>query len=129
MQHLRLAPAVGIGACLAVVAVLAAPFLVDAASTGGYYGSGAVNPLLAGLFGVVCLVVLAAGREGRSDPGLAAGVALALGLFMTLVAVAWALTVRIDAIEIASYHRWVLVGAAAVVPLSAAWFARALDLL
>lgn len=129
MDDLRLAPTVGIVACLAVLFALAAPYLLGVAGVAGYYGSGAVNPLLAGLFALVALIVFAAGREGRSDPGLAAGVAVALGMFMFLVTAAWALTVRIDAVQFTANHRWAVVGAAALVPLSAGWYARALGVL
>lgn len=129
MDDLRLAPTVGIVACLAVLAALAAPYLLGVTGVAGYYGSGAVSPLLAGLFALVALIVFAAGREGRSDPGLAAGVAFALGLFMVLVAGAWALTVRIDAVQVTANHRWAVVGATVLVPLAAGWYARALGVL
>lgn len=131
MDSLRLAPTVGIVASVGFLVVLGAPYvLADAASgVGTYYESGAINPLIAGLFALVSVIVFAAGREGRTAPDLAAGVALALGLFVTLVAVAWALTARVDVIAIQTSHRWVLAGVAAVIPASAAWFARALGVL
>jgi hypothetical protein len=131
MNDLRIAPTVGIVACLAVLGTLAAPYVLadSAANVGTYYSSGAINPLLAGLFALVVLIVFAAGREGRTDPGLAAGAALALGLFTVLIAVAWALTTRVDAIAITTGHRWAVVATAALLPLSAVWFARALRVL
>jgi hypothetical protein len=131
MDSLRVAPSVGIVASLAVLAMLAAPYLLadSTASVGVYYDSGVVNPLLAGLFGLVAVIVFAAGREGRSDPGLAAGVALALGLFIVVVALAWALTVRVDVLEISQYHPWTVVATTVPAPVSAGWFARALGVL
>jgi len=128
MNELRVAPSVGIVACLAVLAALAAPYVLaeSSANVGLYYSSGAINPLLAGLFALVVLIVFAAGREGRTDPGLAAGAALALGLFTLLIAAAWALTTRVDVIAITTGHRWVVVATAALLPLSALWFAKAL---
>jgi hypothetical protein len=131
MNDLRLAPTVGIVASLAVLAALAAPYVLaeSAADVGLYYGSGALNPLLGGLFALVVLIVFAAGREGRTDPELAAGAALALGLFTLLIVVAWALTVRVDVLVIATGHRWAVVAVAALLPASALWFARALNLL
>lgn len=131
MNDLRLAPTVGIVASLAVLAALAAPYVLaeSAGDVGLYYSSGALNPLLAGLFALVVLIVFAAGREGRTDPGLAAGAALALGLFTLLIVVAWALTVRVDVLVIATAHRWAVVAAAALLPVSALWFARALNVL
>lgn len=131
MDHLRTAPLVGIAGCVAVLAVLLAPYLlVDAAGgVGVYYGSGAITPWVAGLFALVSVIVFAAGREGRSDPGLAAGITLVLGVFTVAVALAWATTARVDAVAIVDYHRWLLVAAAALVPVGAGWFARALGLL
>ncbi|WP_136716034.1 DUF7548 family protein [Halorientalis salina] len=131
MDDLRLAPLVGIVASLGFLVTLGVPYvLADSASAvGAYYTSGAVNPLLAGLFALVTIIVFAAGREGRTDPELAAGVALALGAFMTIVAVAWALTVRVDVIAIQTSHRWIVVAVSAIVPVSGAWFARALGVL
>ena len=128
MNDLRVAPTVGIVACLAVLAALAAPYVLadSTANVGLYYSSGAINPLLAGLFALVVLIVFAAGREGRTEPDLAAGAALALGLFTLLIAVAWALTTRVDVIAITTSHRWVVVATAALLPVSAVWFARAL---
>lgn len=131
MDELRVAPTVGIVASLGLIVVLGLPYLVVESATGvaSYYGSGAVNPLIAGLFALITIIVFAAGREGRSDPGLVAGVALALGVAMTGVTLAWALTVRVDTIAIQTSHRWLVVGVASGVPVSGAWFARALGVL
>jgi len=131
MDDLRLAPLVGIVASLGLLVTLGVPYVLadSGASVGAYYTSGAINPLLAGLFALVTTIVFAAGREGRSDPELAAGVALAFGAFMTVVAVAWALTVRVDTIAIQTSHRWAVVAVSTLVPVSGAWFARALGVL
>jgi len=131
MDALRTAPIVGIAGCLAVLAALAAPYVLAETPTavGAYYASGAVNPLLAGVFALVAIIVFAAGREERTDPGLAAGVAITLGVFIVVVALAWALTVRVDVIAIETSHRWIVVGASVLVPAGGAWFARALGLL
>jgi len=129
MDRLRVAPTVGIVASVALVVALSLPYLLGVDGTGGYYGSGSVNPLLAGLFALVTVIVFAAGREERSDPQLAAGVALALGVFAVVVTVVWALTARVDAVQLTSSHRWAVVGAAALVPLSAGWYARTLGVL
>lgn len=127
MDALRVAPALGIVGCLGALGTLVAPYLfVDNAGLGAYYGSGAIHPFVAGVFALVALIALAAGREGRTDPGVAAGAGLALGAFVVGIALAWGLTVRIDAAAVPEYHRWVLVGVAALVPAGSAWFARAL---
>jgi len=131
MDQTRLAPAVGIVACLLVLVVLALPYVLadTGRAVGLYYGTGAVNPLVAGLFVLVGLIVFAAGREGRSDPGTAAGAALALGVFGLGVALLWAVTVRVDVVAITELHRWALVAVAALVPVAAGWYTRALGLL
>lgn len=131
MDDLRIAPLVGIVGCLAVLLALAAPYVLveNAGGVGTYYGSGAINPLLAGLFAMVTLIALAAGREGRSDPALSVGVALVLGVAIVAVTVAWALTARVDVVAIDTAHRWLVAGVSVLVPAGSAWFARALGLL
>lgn len=131
MNARRLAPTVGIVGCLAALGALLVPYLLaeSASGVGGYYSSGAVNPLVAGLFALVAVIVFAAGQKGRTDPELAAGVTLAFGVFMVLVSVAWALTVRIDAVQLSANHRWLVVATALLVPVSAGWYARSLGLL
>lgn len=131
MDDLRLAPTLGIVACLAVLAVLGVPYVLadSAADVGTYYGTGAINPLLAGLFALVGIIIFAAGREGRTDPGLAAGVMLTLGVFIVLINLAWALTARVDVVAIQESYRWLLTGVSLGVPASAAWFTRALGII
>lgn len=126
----RVAPLVGIVGCLGVLVGLVGPYLTaEQAGVGSYYGTAAVNPLVAGLLALVSVIVLAAGRERRSDPGTAAAVGLVLGLAMVAILLFWGLTVRVDAIPIDPNHRWVLVALAGLVPVSGAWFARSLGLL
>ncbi|MFD1589192.1 hypothetical protein ACFR9U_19615 [Halorientalis brevis] len=131
MDDLRVAPLVGVVASVGFLIALGAPYVLTDSTTGvsAYYASGAINPLLAGLFALITIIVFAAGREGRTDPELAAGVALALGTFIAIIALAWALTVRVDTVAITSNHRWVVTAVAAAVPASAAWFSRALGVL
>lgn len=134
MEATRLAPTVGIVASLAVIVVLAAPFaLVEQPSAvGTYYAGGDVNPLVVGVFGLVAVIVFAAGREERSSPPLVAGATLVLGAFMVVLAALWALSVpeslvtQLSTATILQYHRGALVATSAVVPLSAGWYARSL---
>lgn len=138
MKTIRLAPLVGIGGCVLVLVALALPYSLVATSPGTaigtYYGTGAVNPLVAGLFALVSVIVLAAGREGRTDPGLAAGVALALGAFITLLIALWAATVPqnvvfdMDAPAVIQHHRWATAAVSLLVPAASLWWARSLDL-
>lgn len=125
----RYVPLVGIVACLLLLAGLAVPFLFVAGSEVTlYYDSGALNPLIAGLFAVVAIVVFAAARADRTDPALAAGVALTFGVFVVVVVVPWALTVRVDVLAspALSSHPTALAILSTLVPLSAAWYARSL---
>lgn len=134
MEATRLAPTVGIVASLLVLVVLAVPFtLVEAGSAvGAYYAAGGINPLAVGVFALVAVMVLAAGWQGRSSPDLVAGAALVLGGFMLVISLVWALTVPLSLVQqlstqtLLQYHRGALVVVAALVPLSAGWYARAL---
>jgi hypothetical protein len=128
MERRRLAPLVGIAGCLAVLAALLYPYLATD-GVGTYYGTGVVNPLVAGILALVGAIVFAAGREERSDPTFAAGVALVFGVFVLFILLAWALTVRVDAVALSGAHRWVTAALSVVAPVAALWYARTLDLL
>ncbi|MFW6017768.1 MAG: DUF7548 family protein [Halapricum sp.] len=127
----RVAPLAGVVACLLVVGALAVPYaLTDARTVGLYYESGIANPLIAGLLAVVSIVVFAAGHQGRTDPALAAGVTLTLGVFIVVVTVAWALTHQFGIVgQSLAIHRWILLAAAVTIPLSGGWYAHGLGLL
>ena len=139
MQKVRLAPLVAIAGCLLVAAVLAVPYLLFETAPGTtanlYYGSGSVNPLVAGGLGFVACLVLAAGRKERTDPVLAAGIGLALGVFMFLIALLWTLTVPADvyvgvsASELGRQHRWFVALVALAPTVASAWWARTLGVL
>lgn len=134
MDDVKAAPTVGLVGCLLVLAVLTWPYLQESASSVSlYYATSALTPLAAGLLAFVGIVVFAAGREERSDPNTVAGAALALSLFVLVIAVAFGLTARVDVLgagsSLLSYQRHALV-AVALVPLAGAvWYARALRLL
>ncbi|PSP67330.1 hypothetical protein BRC70_08280 [Halobacteriales archaeon QH_6_68_27] len=138
MDRRRLAPLVGIVGCLLYAGLLVVPYLLVRTSpgtaVGTYYGTGTINPFVGGFFALVAVIVLAAGREERTEPDFAAGVALVLGLFIAGIAALWATTVPIevvvgmDAPQYLTNHRWALVGAGVVVPLSGGWWASTLGL-
>ena len=135
MDDVRLAPTVGIAANLVVILVLAIPYaIIDPNAVSTYYSSGAVNPLFAGLFAIVGVIIFAAGREKRSDPELTAGIGLVFGIFVLGYTILWAVTVEIGvvytltSVSIFKYHRYALPLIALTIPLSAIWYTRALRL-
>lgn len=141
MNAARAAPTVAAVACVAVLALLVAPYLLveQASAVNAYYDAGAITPFATGLLALVGVIVFAAGREERSDPALVAGAGLAFGLFAFATAALWALTVPESvavqlgdvggATAFVEYHRFLVALAAAVVLLAAGWYARALRLL
>jgi hypothetical protein len=142
MDDIRAPPTAGIAACLLVVAVLLVPYLLVAQGSAvtAYYDAGAITPLAAGLFALVGVIVFAAGREGRTDPPLAAGAGLVFGGFSLLLCAAWAATVPSSVAlqlgtadgtvaTILEFHRFLVAGAAAVFAGTGVWYSRALGLL
>lgn len=142
MEDIRVPPTAGIVTCLLVVGVLLVPYLLVEQGTAvtAYYDGGVITPLAAGLFSLVAIIVFAAGREGRTDPPLAAGAGLAFGGFSLLVCLAWAATVPASiALQLGTaqgvvatfleVHRFLVAAAAALVAGSGVWYARALGLL
>lgn len=126
MDGVRLAPLVGIVGCLGVIGALLYPYVAADGAVSLYYGTGAVTPLVAGLLALVSIIVLAAGREDRTDPALAAGAGLVFGSFIVALLLAWAMTTRVDVLTISQYHRWVLPVVGLLVPIGSLWYARAL---
>jgi hypothetical protein len=133
MDPVERPPTAGIVACLLVLATLAWPYLSEpVAAVSAYYATAAITPLAAGLLAMVAVIVFAAGRQGRSDPELVAGAGLVFGLFIAGIGISFAFSARIDVIggssALLSYQRWVLAGAAVLVPLTSVWYARVLRL-
>ena len=136
MNHLRTAPSVAIVGCVLYLLALAVPYLIveTTSAVSAYYGQGALSPAVPALFAAIGIIVLAAGREGRTDPSLAAGAGIVLGVFILGLSAVWAATVPVSLVlgltesTLIEHHRWVLVAVAVPIPLGAAWFARALNL-
>lgn len=150
MDLTRRAPQLGIAACLAVIVAAVAPYVLlpDEAATGLglYYNAGTFGPTIIAVFAAVNVVVLGAGLGERSDPVTVAGAALVIGLFMTLMSIEWLVSLPDDAIAAVAAvpddpqtritvplwlenHRWAILAGSALVALSAALYARALDVL
>ncbi|WP_276272176.1 DUF7548 family protein [Haloarcula litorea] len=136
MDELQTAPAVAIAGCCCFLVALAVPYFVveTGSAVGAYYGAGVLSPAVPAVLAAVGIIVFAAGREGRTDPGLAAGAGIVLGLFVVGLSLAWAATVPTSLVlgltesTLMEHHRWAVVAAALPVPLGGAWFARALGL-
>ena len=136
MNGLRTGPTVGIVGCVAYLLALLVPYLIveTTSAVGAYYGSGALSPAIAAVFALLAIIVLGAGREGRTDPSIAAGAGLVLGFFILGLTLLWATTVPTSLVlgltesTLIEQHRWALVAAAVPILLGAAWFAVGLDL-
>lgn len=132
MDRERVAATIGLAACLVVLALSAGPYVIaDPSAVATYYAAGPAGPPLVSLFSIVVAIVLAAGVRRRTDPALAAGIAVAFGAFVAAIAWWWALSVSpslvggfttIDAFE---YHRWALGVATLGVPVAGGLYARA----
>lgn len=139
MDLTRRAPQLGIAACLAVIAVAVAPYVLlpADASTGIalYYGAGVFGPTIVAVFATVNVVVLGAAVRERSDPVKIAGAALVIGLFMTLMSLEWIVSLspeRVTGITTQDwliYHRWAVLVCSVLVAVVAGLYARALDVL
>ncbi|MGM0591342.1 MAG: DUF7548 family protein [Halobacteriota archaeon] len=129
----ELAPTVGVVACVALVASYLAPFvLIPDAGTGLglYYGAG---PLGAGglvFLALLDIVVLLAGKQGRTDDAIASGLAFALGMAILAISILWATAVNVQ--DLYNFpapwivdHRWLVVAVSGLVPASAAAYAYA----
>jgi len=133
MEVEDVAPLAGSAACVACVAVLVAPFVLLAdpgTELGLYYAFGPVGGTAPGFLAPVAVVVFLAGRRGRTDPVTAAGLTLVLGLGMVGLAASWALAVDPELVYSfpaawMGYHRWLVLGISALVPLCAGAYARA----
>jgi hypothetical protein len=132
MQLQDAAPTVGIAACLAILALFAAPYVLISDPGSGltlYYGAGPVGAIAVGFLALLNVVVLLSATRGRAEPDLVAGFALVLGLAILALTVLWAGSVPRHVVlgfpaAWMGNHRWVVVVVAALVPVSAAVYAR-----
>jgi hypothetical protein len=131
MDAQRTAPAAGFVACLLVLVVALAPsVLVGEPPVGAYYAAGPTGLAAVGILALFGAVGFLAGRQGRTEPDVAAGVTLVVGLATLAVAVVWFLAVdetllfsfpaRYAWIE---WHRLVVPVAAGTVPAVAGAYA------
>ena len=133
MNAERVAAAVGVAACLALVAVLLAPFFLisdPGTGLGIYYAAGPVGGgASVGFLALLCVVALLAGARGRTDAETAAGIALVVAVGVLATALLWAVAVEQEVVfsfpaAWMGWHRWLAVVIAAVPPVAAGAYAR-----
>ncbi|MFC4406218.1 DUF7548 family protein [Haloarchaeobius iranensis] len=139
MVDVRTPPTVGIAAGIGFVIAVFAPYVAlsssGVAALETYYGYGLVAPTYLTLFALVGIVVLAAGREARTAPDLAAGVALVIGFAATLLTLLWATGVEESVVSSIgtetwlAYHRWVVLALGVVFTGTSVWYADVLGVL
>ncbi len=128
----RLAAYAGAGTCVALVAVLAAPFVfLEQPGTGlnVYYRSGPIGAAGILFLAVIGIVVFLSGERGSADAVTVAGIAVTLAVVLVLLTLSWALAV--DSENVLSFtaawmawHRWVVVGLTVLVLASAGAYTR-----
>jgi hypothetical protein len=134
MNGLRAGPTIGIAGCLCYLCSLVLPYgIVETTSAvGAYYASGVVSPWIAAVLALLLFIILAAGRQGRTDPGIAAGAGVAVGVVIVAVSLLWAVTVPNDLVlgltesALIEQHRLLVVAVGIPIPLGSVWFARSL---
>lgn len=132
MERDRLAGGLGIVAAAVAVLLVVLPYVVlDVTAVGPYYAAGPGGlPVLTTVL-LLAILALAAGLAERQDPATMAGAALVLGGVAAGFAWWWALSVSpslvggLTDLAALAYHRWALAGAATVLLLAAAAYARA----
>ncbi|MFC6732193.1 MULTISPECIES: hypothetical protein [unclassified Haladaptatus] len=138
------APVLGIVADVAVLVAIVVPYLIvpESAYSGltVYYTSGLAGVFGAAGFALVTLIAFAAGYKNRTEPVTVAGATIALGVFMVVLTLLWALAVPADVIgsiatlesslaaTLMENHRWLILLFSLGVPASGVWYARALKL-
>ncbi len=133
MELSRPAAGAGVAASLGVLLALAAPYaLISDPGTGLslYYGAGPVGAGAIAFLAMMSAVAFLAGTRGAASPDVAAGVALVLGVALLGLSVLWGTGVSLEVVysfpaDWMGWHRWLVVGVASVVPVSAAVYARA----
>jgi hypothetical protein len=133
METEQVAPAVGVAGSLALVLSVLAPLALVSDQTGlsAYYTAGPAGPAAIAFLALLEVVVLLAGRRGRTDPATAAGIAFVVGLSMLGIGTLWAISVDPNLIfsfpatdAWIEYHRWLVLALGGVVFASASAYAR-----
>jgi len=134
MDAERLAPTVGIVGALLLALTIAIPAVTVEGGDGqvaAYYAAGPVGISFVGMLALLETVVFLSGRQERTDPATAAGLAFVLSLSMLGVAALWSFSIDPTLLfsfdqqySWLTYHRWSVVAAAFVTFVGGAWYAR-----
>jgi hypothetical protein len=132
MESTRVPGFLGVLAAVGGVLGLGLPaidaFAPDVTGLGTYYAQGALGGVFTGVLAGLLLVVAVAligVQRGQSDPALASGVGVGLGLVATALTLEWALAVEADLVASLgratwlAWHRWAVLAVVAVVPVAA----------
>ncbi|KAB1196755.1 MULTISPECIES: hypothetical protein [Haloferax] len=130
----RFASTIGlVGATLLAVAVAVPAVAVEsgAGEMAAYYAAGPFGISLVGMLALLEVIVFLSGRQERTDPAVAAGLAFVLSLSMLGLSVVWTFAIDPNVLfsfpqqySWLSYHRWTVIGAAAITFVGAAGYAR-----
>ena len=129
MQREALAARLGLGAAGLVVALTALPYgFARGGSVGAYYGVGLVGPAFVSLLSAIAAITLLAAARRRSDPAVAAGIAVTVSAFAVVLSVLWAFPAQevIVGLPIPSwfgYHPLAVVLATLLLLAAAGWYA------
>lgn len=131
MQWNRIALILGVIACIAVLGIIAVPYvLAPATGVNTYYDTTLVGPPVVGLITLFATITFFAGVVGRLSSWTIAGATFIFGIVMVVSAAMWAMAVPphlvmgLSRAEELLYHRWVLVGFTLLVPVIAVLCAR-----
>jgi hypothetical protein len=126
------APTAGIVACLAVLGLLAAPYvLLTEPGTGlsVYYSDGPLGIGAVAFLAILLVIVFLSGKQERTAPDTVAGIALVGGIAALGFSLLWAVSVDQGNVfsfsaSWMSYHRWLVVAAAGLIPAAAGVYVR-----
>jgi hypothetical protein len=137
----RLAAGVGVAAAAVLVVLTAIPYgVAGSTSISAYYRAGLASPVFVSLLAVVGAITLVSARKRRSDPALAAGIAVTVAVFAVVLSVLWAVPARevalgidlgtgtvfgVDAATVFGYHPHAVVLASVALAGAAALYTRA----
>ncbi len=133
MELDRVVPYLGALACLTLVMVLSAPFLLiegQGQLVSDYYASGPLGVAGAIFLAALGIVIFLSSVRGRADASLVSGIMLAVGLTVFAITGLWAITIESTVLfsfpaeySWLEYHPWGSLAVSALVAVMAAAYA------